>query len=145
PALIADYQLGELVELTYPPVDDGWLAEQYRRCDVTILPSLGEGFGLPIFESLACGVPCVHGDYAGGASILRTCGLDDLLVGTDSWRIEGQTNNLRPVYDPRVWIEKVVEVLDNRDAVVDYAACVDHLSWMKLGHCWKRWFREGLQ
>lgn len=147
-ALIADYHLGEYVELTTPPASDQWMAEQYRRCDLTLLPSLGEGFGLPIFESLECGVPCIHGDYAGGASIMSSCGLADLLVGPVQWRMEGQHNCVRPVFDPQDWVSMAMTVLNEKwrqqflpQPLQSY---VEHLSWMKLGHIWKRWFKEGL-
>ncbi len=40
-------------------VDDGALAEAYAACLFTVYPSLMEGFGLPVSESLARGKPCV--------------------------------------------------------------------------------------
>jgi alpha-1,3-rhamnosyl/mannosyltransferase len=36
-------------------VSDAALAELYRRCAVFCYPSLGEGFGLPVLEAMACG------------------------------------------------------------------------------------------
>ncbi len=41
------------------PVDDATLAAAYRECVFTVYPSLREGFGLPVLESLAQGRPCV--------------------------------------------------------------------------------------
>lgn len=38
---------------------DDALIDAYRRCDFTVYPSLMEGFGLPVLESLAFGKPCV--------------------------------------------------------------------------------------
>ncbi len=35
------------------------LPDMYRRADVLLMPSLLEGFGMPILESLACGTPVV--------------------------------------------------------------------------------------
>ena len=35
------------------------VAAAYRRCAFTVYPSLAEGFGLPVFESLSYGKPCV--------------------------------------------------------------------------------------
>ncbi len=35
------------------------LAETYSRIDVTLSTTAGEGFGLPIVESLACGTPVI--------------------------------------------------------------------------------------
>lgn len=40
-------------------VDDATLAAAYRECAFTVYPSLMEGFGLPVLESLANGRPCV--------------------------------------------------------------------------------------
>ncbi|MBI4626067.1 MAG: glycosyltransferase [Verrucomicrobia bacterium] len=47
------------------PVADDALATAYATCVVTVYPSLIEGFGLPVIESLAHGKPCVCS--AGGA------------------------------------------------------------------------------
>ncbi|HEX6705401.1 MAG TPA: FkbM family methyltransferase [Albitalea sp.] len=40
-------------------VDDARLSELYARSDFTVFPSLEEGFGLPILESLWNGRPCI--------------------------------------------------------------------------------------
>src|SRR5262249_10346598 len=39
--------------------DAGSLSQFYQRADFTIYPSLAEGFGLPILESLWYGKPCI--------------------------------------------------------------------------------------
>jgi glycosyltransferase involved in cell wall biosynthesis len=41
------------------PVSDAALEDAYARCAFTIYPSLIEGFGLPVLESLAHGRPCI--------------------------------------------------------------------------------------
>ncbi|HVW21142.1 MAG TPA: glycosyltransferase [Opitutaceae bacterium] len=41
------------------PVDEAGLAAAYRECAFTVYPSLLEGFGLPVLESLSRGRPCV--------------------------------------------------------------------------------------
>ena len=38
-------------------LDDGALAELYRRALALLVPSLNEGFGLPVLEAMACGCP----------------------------------------------------------------------------------------
>lgn len=40
-------------------VDDAQLIWLYRNCRFTLFPSLSEGFGLPVVESLAFGKPCI--------------------------------------------------------------------------------------
>ena len=42
-------------------VDDRTLRETYEQCAFTVFPTLVEGFGLPILESLWYGRPCVCG------------------------------------------------------------------------------------
>ncbi len=143
PALVADFGLGEYMELTTPPMSDQKMAEWLRACDLT-LHTGAEGFGLPIFESLACGVPAIHGDYAGGASIMASCGLARYLVQPVAWRLESQHNCLRPVYEPEDWVRTACEVLAIKPDAAWLAGQVSHMSWMKLGHVWKRYFREGL-
>jgi glycosyltransferase involved in cell wall biosynthesis len=40
-------------------VSDATLATEYRRATFSVYPSLAEGFGLPIMESLWLGLPCI--------------------------------------------------------------------------------------
>jgi glycosyltransferase involved in cell wall biosynthesis len=40
-------------------IDDTTLSNEYSRCHFTVYPSLEEGFGLPILESLWYGRPCI--------------------------------------------------------------------------------------
>lgn len=40
------------------------MAQLYRAADVTLNATAGEGFGVPIIESLACGVPVIVTDFS---------------------------------------------------------------------------------
>ncbi|MDP3771163.1 MAG: glycosyltransferase family 1 protein [bacterium] len=57
-------------------VDDGQRDQLLQRATVFLFPTLGEGFGLPILEAMAAGVPVVtsrggaHEEVAGGAAVL---------------------------------------------------------------------------
>jgi glycosyltransferase involved in cell wall biosynthesis len=58
----------------YVPFDD--LPSLYSLAEMFVFPSLYEGFGLPVIEAMACGVPVVTGDVAalnevGGAAVAR--------------------------------------------------------------------------
>lgn len=47
-----------------PNCNDEELETLYARCAFTVLPSLFEGFGLPLIESLARGKPCLCSDLS---------------------------------------------------------------------------------
>ena len=40
-------------------IDRDQLAEIYRRAEIFVFPSLYEGFGFPLLEAMACGVPAI--------------------------------------------------------------------------------------
>lgn len=57
-------------------IDDAQLASVYRGAQAVLFPSLYEGFGLPVIESMACGTPvvtstvCSLPEVSGGAAVL---------------------------------------------------------------------------
>jgi hypothetical protein len=55
-------------------VDDRQLRELYDECDFTVYPSLEEGFGLPILESLWHARPCICRDAGAMAEVGRQGG-----------------------------------------------------------------------
>jgi glycosyltransferase involved in cell wall biosynthesis len=44
-------------------VDSAELPGLYAGCDTFIMPSLYEGFGMPVLEAQLCGVPVIHGPH----------------------------------------------------------------------------------
>jgi glycosyltransferase involved in cell wall biosynthesis len=66
---------------------DADLAVLYRRARFTVAPSLSEGWGLPVQESLAHGVPCIAS--TGGAMPEAAHGLAELFDPTDGAALEG--------------------------------------------------------
>lgn len=138
-ALVEDFGLQDYVKVTQS-VNDIRLAELYSACNVTVLPSLGEGFGYPIVESLACGVPVVHVDYAGGPELITGRGL----VDPDSFRLDTLHNLYRPVLDPMSFAIQTQAVVKEERPREELRASVEHLFWSNLKPLWQNWFRKGL-
>lgn len=74
-------------------VDDADLPTLYSAADLYLFPSIYEGFGLPMLEAMACGVPVI----ASNVSSLPEVG-------------EG-TAVLLPPHDPAKWTRKINELL----------------------------------
>ncbi len=91
------------------------LATLYRSADCFVLPTRGEGWGLPILEAMACGLPVIATDWSGQTEFFH-CGIGyplrvRRLVAADAkcpyylgWRwaepdIDHLTALMRHVYD----------------------------------------------
>lgn len=145
PELLEAYQLPPVaVELTQD-LGDAELIDHYSRCSVTLAVGRGEGFGYPILESLACGVPCLHVDYAGGAELLPP-----------DWRLPyvhvDRTNPYvigRPLVDPAT-VVAAIQALDRRwadqpQALTAYCqALAAPYAWQRLHARWRGWIEAGL-
>lgn len=148
PALLWDFGLGDRVKVTYG-LTSREMYGMYNACDLTLHPGLGEGFGYPIFESLACGTPVLHGDYAGGADVLRQCGWESMLMPPESWRLDGIHNQMRPVFNSQEWANRAYTLLciEEKAGTADREKLRDsiaHLSWKNLTAPWTRWLEGGL-
>jgi glycosyltransferase involved in cell wall biosynthesis len=145
PALLEDFGLSDITEVTHPPIQDRELAARYRACDITLHPG-SEGFGYPIFESFACGVPAIHGRYASGASLMGTCDLMQYTVEPIGYRYETEQNCVRPVYRASDWADKVMQVLNGGVMLpITLSQMVDHLAVKHLYYPIRRWFEEGIR
>jgi glycosyltransferase involved in cell wall biosynthesis len=138
-ALIADLGLVGNVVVT-PRMTDPQLAKCYSACDVTLGIGLGEGFGYPLVESLACGVPVIHGNYGGGVEFVQ----ESMLVNPVAYRIESPHNRVCPVFEPKDWAEKVLEIRDEMEPD-GKSLCSPALDWEVLWPKWQEWFLEGIR
>jgi glycosyltransferase involved in cell wall biosynthesis len=132
--LVADYGLHNRVAVTTHHFSDVEMAQMYSACDVTL--GVGsEGFGFPIMESLACGVPSIVGSYGGQSDFVPP----GMQVDPISYFYDGAFCSKRPVHAPEKWADKVEE-WENMNGSSWLPGCLD---WNGLWPRWKSWFREG--
>lgn len=146
PQLLADFGLARHTVVTYQ-LQDAQLAACYSYCSATIAPGLGEGFGYPIIESLACGTPVIHGVYGGGTELVPC---PDWIVPSRQERVDGPYALLRPVFDAQDVVNAVTMAIrwrrEEPEVVAHYCTgAVAHLHWDRLWPHWDAWVRQGLE
>lgn len=83
---IAAFQAGPdapAIEYFHRDLSDADLPRLYAACDVLVHPYRGEGFGLPVLEAMACGLPVVV--TAGGST-------EDFVPPAAGWRIPARVS-----------------------------------------------------
>lgn len=141
-ALAEDFEVADCVSLTYAgSKTDKEMSYLYSACDLTILPA-AEGFGFPLVESMACGVPVLHGNYGGGVELIPR---GHWLVPPRCYRLDTPFNALRPCFEPGDWVDATLKVLDEKPEVEECTTAVEHLKWSALWpSVWKKYFLDGL-
>jgi glycosyltransferase involved in cell wall biosynthesis len=103
PELIRERELAGRVQLR-SSVDDVELLRLYRGAAAFAFPSLVEGFGLPVLEAMAAGVPTVTSD---APAVLEAAGGASVVV---------------PARDVRAWYTALLRVLTDAPFAADIAA-----------------------
>ena len=142
-ALAYEYGVGDRVILDVNQLSDKEMAQRYSACDATVLISGAEGFGYPIVESIACGVPCVTGQYGAGGELASHA------VIPNGFRIETQHNARWATYDAAqvaAGLEQAVDQVRSGDWTQEWGqAQTEHLAGNKIGKLYQRYWRKGLQ
>jgi len=71
-------------------IDEGWLNDCYNGMDVFCLPTRGEGFGIPLVEAGAAGIPIITTDTTTGPELVNDKGW---LIRTDQDQLRYLPNN----------------------------------------------------
>jgi glycosyltransferase involved in cell wall biosynthesis len=146
--LIVDYGLQGRAAVTLQRFTDEQLAWNYSACNVT-LGIAPEGFGYPIAESLACGVPCICGSYGAQAEFVPK----GMQVDPIAYFYEGAFCSKRPVHAPGMWADRVEQMLRTYNSpqgshgIYMSPACPSAVDWNgpELWPAWRSWFLEGLK
>lgn len=130
------------ITLSGAETTDAWLRGMYRSCDITLGVGRGEGFGYPAVESMACGVPHLAVDYAGGAELLPV----EWRVEPGAWYVDGLYSVRRPIVPATRLADRVEAVLlqSDRAEVARQAAAPYHWTRHGLHQRWYEWIKFGL-
>jgi len=134
PALLIDYGLVDRALISLGYLSDEKMAEAYSACDATLGIGAGEGWGFPLAESLACGTPVIHGNYAGGRDIVPP----EMRVEPVAYRMEGLYSSVRPVFQAQDWATRVLQFIGKR-ATLD-----PQFAWSNLWPRWQKWLLDGM-
>lgn len=122
------------IEILAKDLSDAEMAELYRRCDVMIFASKGEGFGLPPREFAATGGIALATNWGGLADDIHSWGF--LINGywlSRAWDEKPQWHGKMGVW-AQVDIDALAKNLQN---VVEHHEMYAHLAYHKAG-----WVRE---
>jgi glycosyltransferase involved in cell wall biosynthesis len=81
--------IADQYRVLFDPLSSKSMAKVYSAMDVLLNPAMGEGFGIPVLEAQACGVPAVVTDFT---AMKEVCGAgwhvghDRYWTGLNSWQ-----------------------------------------------------------
>lgn len=132
------FSLGNRMIFTNGFLNEDVMATAYSGCDITLGIGSGEGFGYPLAESLACGTPVIHGNYAGGAELVPK----SLLVDPSAFRWDGGHHfSARPVFSSQLWASKVEEIMGIK---AEKSLLGPRYYWENLWPEWQKWLMDGV-
>lgn len=114
------------------PVPQSELNNIYNQCDVFVLPSLSDGWGMVVSQALACGLPTIVTDMT-GAKELITSGVNGFVVGS------GDATGLAARMD------EALELCRNghwRYGIDEATSSMEENSWDDYGNGWAQWLRQ---
>jgi glycosyltransferase involved in cell wall biosynthesis len=60
-----------IVVMLNPEFNEAQMGSLYRSADCFVLPTRGEGWGMPVLEAMACGLPVISTAWSGPADFLH--------------------------------------------------------------------------
>ena len=145
PGLVNDFGISDRTVITIGDMTDEEMSWAYSAMDVTLGIGLGEGFGYPIFESLACGTPCIHGSDGGAPEHMEDWMVVRPYRDFQPSRVEGVYNCYRFVHDTGDWIRAISSVGMSGETYDNTIVSLPlQLDWNNLWPRWESWFRKGI-
>jgi glycosyltransferase involved in cell wall biosynthesis len=129
--LIRDLGIGGRINFT-GRIEDEEFVRQYARASIAVVPSVYEGFGLPVGEAMACGVPVIS--TTGGA-------LPEVV---------GEAGLLVPPADPDALSKAIITLLDHPERArklgeEGFKRVQAHFTWKKAAEKTVEVYRETIR
>jgi glycosyltransferase involved in cell wall biosynthesis len=119
----------------------------YNMFDIHVLPTTGEGFGLPIIESLACGIPNIATDYTSCRELIEGHG-ELIPPSPECPYIIGQLNTRRAVPSIPAMTELMNKLYYNEQLRRQYSRdsieFAKDFIWDKIVGMWLKLFEDEL-
>ncbi len=117
----------------------GW----YNSFDILVNISRGEGFGIPMLESMACGTPVIATDFS---SMTELVGGSGILVPPKAIDIYTLKNQALAISDYDIFGEQLIRCIDNHDLVKSMGKrsnqAAQKYDWDKVAPAWDKLFKR---
>jgi len=124
-------------------VSDDVLRLIYGLFDVLVLPTMGEGFGLPILEAMACAVPVVATDCTAVTELVKGRGE---LARVKEWITVGPFNVGQAIVDSDHLVELLEKLYRDPDLRAEYGRrgreFAETMTWDRCAEQWARLLEE---
>ena len=129
--LVKKLDISHLITFT-GRIDDHEFLKHYAKASIAVVPSVYEGFGLPVGEAMACGLPVIS--TTGGA-------LPEVV---------GDAGVLVPPSDPDALAGAVIKLIDNPDLAEElgragYKRVQEHFTWKRTAEMTVEAYREAIR
>ncbi len=124
-------------------IPDAEMSALYASMDVFALPTMGEGFGLPILEAMSCGVPVIATDCSAVTELVQGRGE---LLRVKEWLTVGPYNIEQAIADTDHLVELLNKLYENPELRAEYGRkgreFAETMTWDKCAEQWAQLLDE---